>query len=427
MSKLTRKTALFGLGIAVMLSACASVQSDFDLSFSDTPGFDDQRLERIDEAVAAEIAAGKISGAVALIAKDGQTVYLKSFGLADVDSQTPMQTDSIFRIASMTKAITSVGVMMLYEQGYFQLNDPVSDFIPAFKNPRVAVSFGGDGEVIETRSAKSEIKLVDLLSHSSGISYAFINQPLQQSYKANGVIDGLTAADVKLAEGMRRLAAQPLLFDPGTQYAYGLNTDVLGYLIEVVSGKPLDRFFQEEIFAPLGMTDTHFYLPESKADRLVTLYADVDGLRVSDGTEADIKLDNPRYPVEGAKAYFSGGGGLSSTASDYARFVQMLLNEGELDNQRLLSRKSVELMRAARIDWDDDGLADFGLGFQVIGDIGKAGEIGSEGAYSWGGAYNTSYWIDPKEGLIGVFMSQVRPTTSDITSRYRTLVYQALE
>jgi CubicO group peptidase (beta-lactamase class C family) len=206
-----------------------------------------------------------------------------------------------------------------------------------------------------------------------------------------------------------------------------LNTDVLGRLIEVVSEKPLDRFFAEEIFTPLGMTDTHFYLPADKSDRLVTLYADVDGLVVSRGDEADIKLDNPRYPVEGARAYFSGGAGLSSTAADYARFIQMLLNDGELDGRRVLGRKSVELMRAPRVDVDSDGKPDFSLGFQVTSDIGKAGELGSNGVYQWGGAYNTSYWIDPQERLVAVFMSQVRPTTSDITGRFRTLVYQALE
>lgn len=409
-----------------LLTGCA-VQTDFSFDAGGSPGFVDARLDRIDDAINAEIAAGKIPGAVALVIKDGRTVYHKSFGYADIASQTPMQDDSIFRIASMTKAITSVGVMMLYEQGHFQLNDPVSEFIPAFRNPQVAVSFDDDGEVTGTRDAKSEIKIVGLLSHSSGISYAFIDQPLQRSYKAAGVIDGLTAADAKLARGISVLAEQPLLFDPGTRFAYGLNTDVLGRLIEVVSGKPLDRFFQEEIFGPLGMADTWFYLPPGKADRLVTLYADVEGLRVSDGTEADIKLDNPLYPVEGAKSYFSGGAGLSSTASDYARFIEMLLNEGELDGERVLGRKSVELMRSARIDWDDDGFADFGLGFQVTGDIGKAGEIGSNGEYSWGGAYNTSYWIDPEENLVAVFMSQVRPVKSDITDRFKTLVYQALE
>ena len=226
---------------------------------------------------------------------------------------------------------------------------------------------------------------------------------------------------------MQRLAEQPLLFDPGSDFAYGLNTDVLGYLIEVVSGMPLDEFFRTEIFVPLGMQDTHFYLPADKADRLVTLYAEVDGrLRVSDGTEADIRLDNPRYPVEGAKTYFSGGAGLSSTAHDYLRFVQMLLNEGEHDGRRVLGRKSVELMRAPRIAYPAPGQG-FGLGFGVIEDLGHYGELGSEGTYSWGGAFNPAYWIDPEEALVAVIMTQVRPYTSDITSRFRTLVYQALE
>ncbi len=410
-----------------VLTGCAPVTSDSSLEFSDTDGFDGERLERIDTAINAEIADGNIAGAVALIARDGDVVYHKSFGFADIESGKPMQTDSIFRIASMTKAITSVAVMILYERGYFQLNDPVADFIPAFANPRVAVSYDEHGTVTETRPAAREIRIIDLLSHSSGISYGFIDQPLQRSYIAAGVIDGVTAKSIKLADVMRQLAGQPLLFDPGSRFAYGLNTDLLGYLVEVVSRKPLDQFFQEEIFTPLGMRDTHFYLPASKADRLVTLYAYVDELRVSDGTEADIKLDNPRYPVEGAKSYFSGGAGLSSTALDYGRFITMLLNEGELDGRRVLSRKSVELMRAARIDRDGDGDADFGLGFEVINDLGAYGELGTAGAYSWGGAFNTSYWIDPAERLVGVFMSQSRPTETDISARYQTLVYQALE
>ena len=291
----------------------------------------------------------------------------------------------------------------------------------------LVVETGEDGLVTETRDAEREISIVDLLTHSSGIGYPFIPTPLQKTYKAVGVIDGITAADAKLAEGMALLAKQPIAFDPGNGYLYGLNTDVLGYLIEVISGKSLDRFFREEIFDPLGMVDTHFYLPDDKADRLVTLYADVGDLKVSDGTEDPLILDNPRYPVEGAKKYFSGGGGLSSTSTDYFRFVQMLLNEGVLDGKRLLSRKSVELMRAPRIDMDGDGNADFGLGFQVVGDLGQYGEIGTTGAYAWGGAFGTSYWIDPEEDLVAVFMTQVRPMTSDIRNRFRTMVYQALE
>ena len=394
---------------------------------ADGNGFIGTRLQRIDDVIKGEIEAGRIPGAVALVAKGGDIVYHRAFGLADIDSGRAMRTDDIFRIASMTKAITSVGVMMLYEQGHFQLNDPISNFLPDFAKPRVLVRIGDDGLVAETRDAGREIRIVDLLTHSSGIGYAFIPSTLQKTYQAAGVIDGLTATDSKLADGMALLAEQPIAFDPGENFMYGLNTDILGYLIEVVSGMPLDRFFDEKIFAPLGMDDTYFYLPAGKADRLVTLYADVGRLKVSDGTEDPIRLDNPRYPVEGAGTYFSGGAGLSSTAEDYYRFVLMLLNEGELDGVRLLGRKSVELMRAPRIDMDGDGDADFGLGFQVTDDLGQAGEIGTVGAYSWGGAFGTSYWIDPQEDLVAVFMTQVRPMMSDIRNRFRTMVYQALE
>lgn len=422
-----RRAMIFGPWLAFALASCATVHSDFDLDFSSARGFHDERLERIDAAIEAEIEAGRIAGAVAVIAKDGNRVYDKAFGHSDIDSGKPMETTSIFRIASMSKAVTTVGVMILYERGHFLLSDPVSEFLPAFANPRVAVAFDDDGNVTETRAASREIRIIDLLTHTAGITYTFIDSPLKSTYERAGVIDGLTATPLTLAEGMQRLAEQPLLFDPGSDFAYGLNTDVLGYLIEVVSGMPLDEFFRTEIFAPLGMHDTHFYLPADEADRLVTLYAEVDGrLRVSDGTEADIKLDNPRYPVEGAKTYFSGGAGLSSTAHDYLRFVQMLLDEGEQDGRRILGRKSVELMRAPRIEYSAPGQG-FGLGFGVIEDLGRYGELGSEGAYSWGGAFNTAYWIDPDEALVAVIMTQVRPYTSDITSRFRSLVYQALE
>ena len=195
-----------------------------------------------------------------------------------------------------------------------------------------------------------------------------------------------------------------------------------------MSGVTLDAFFAREIFAPLAMNDTFFYLPDAKADRLVTLYAEVDGkLRVSDGTEADIELDNPRYPVEGAKTYFSGGAGLSSTALDYFRLLQMLANGGELEGRRVLSRKSVELLQTPVLEDPWNPGSSFALGFSVIDDLGAYGELGSKGAYSWGGAFNTSYWIDPEENLVGILMTQVRPTTSNITDRFRVLAYQALE
>ena len=395
----------------------------------DSTGFVQERLGKIDAVINAEIASGKIPGAVALVARNGKIAYFKSFGFADIDAQTPMQKDSIFRLASMTKAITSVAAMILYERGLFQLNDPVSKYIPEFADMQVVSEMDANGDVSARVPAAAQIKIIDLFTHSSGISYPFASNNVQKSYVDAGVIDGMTSRDITLADQMKLLATQPLLFEPGSGYVYGLGLDLLGYLIEVVSGKPLDQFFTEEIFTPLNMQDSYFYLPNSKSDRLVTLYAEVgeEGLTVSRGHESNIILDNPRYPAGEIHSYFSGGAGVSSTAFDYSRFIQMLLNNGELDGSGILSRKSVDLMQSPRIDSSGDQIPDFGLGFEVIVDPAKTGELGSIGSYSWSGAFLTSYWIDPSENLIAVFMSQVRPSQSDIRAKFNTMVYQALE
>ena len=422
------RNATFVIGLLLLATNTAWAQ----FTESDPPdntGFVQERLDRIDAVINAEIASGNIPGAVALVARDGQLAYFKSFGFGDIETQTPMQKDSIFRIASMTKAITSVGVMILYERGLFQLNDPVSKYIPEYADMRVVSEVDANGDVSATVPATAKIKIIDLLTHSSGISYPFYSTSLQTSYVDAGIIDGMTSKDITLAGQMKLLSAQPLLFEPGSEYSYGLSVDLLGYLIEVVSGKPLDQFFSEEIFTRLGMQDSYFYLPKTKFDRLVTLYAEVgeEGLIVSRGDESNIILDNPHYPAGDGQTYFSGGAGLSSTVYDYARFLQMLLNNGELNGSRILSRKSVELMQSARIDSDGDQIPDFGLGFEVINDLGKTGELGSIGSYSWGGAFLTDYWIDPRENLVAVFMSQVRPSQSDIRVKFNTMVYQALE
>jgi CubicO group peptidase (beta-lactamase class C family) len=394
----------------------------------DSTDFVQERLDKIDTTINAEIDSGKIPGAVALIVRNGQVAYFKNFGFADMESQTPMQKDSIFRLASMTKAITSVGVMILYERGLFQLNDPVSKYIPEYADMTVVSEVDANGDVSATVPATKQIKIVDLLSHSSGISYPFYASSVQQSYIDAGIISGPTSKDITLASQMKLLAKQPLLFEPGSDYEYGLSTDLLGYLIEVVSGKTLNQFFIEEIFTPLGMQDTQFYLPKSKSDRLVTLYAEVEEeLVVSRGNESNMKLDNPLFPIGEVQSYFSGGAGLSSTAYDYSRFLQMLINEGELDGARIVSRKSVELMRTARIDSNGDQVPNFGLGFLITNDLGKFGELASVGNYEWSGAFRTSYWLDPSENLFAIFMSQIRPSTSDIRARFKTMVYQALK
>ncbi|MCH8957828.1 beta-lactamase family protein [candidate division KSB1 bacterium] len=405
-----------------------NTQSFEEVNPSDV-GFIEERLSRIDSIITKSINNGEIPGAVALVARNGKIAYYKSFGYADVEAQKKIGKNSIFRIASMTKAITTVGVMVLHERGHFMLNDPISKYIPEFEKPKILVEIDSLGNVVKTDTSKKEIRIIDLLTHSSGLSYPFVKNDLQKVYKDAGIIDGMTSKEIILESQMKLLATLPVLFEPGSKFQYGLSIDLLGYLCEVISGKSFDRFLNDEIFLPLKMHDTYFYIPNQKRDRLVTVYSWIDGkgLTVSKGDESTIKLDNPNYPIDGASSYFSGGAGLSSTAYDYGRFIQMLLNNGELEEARIISRKSVELMRRSRIDWDNDGRPEFGFGFYVINDIAKEGELGSDGSYSWGGAFYTSYWIDPQENLIGVFMSQLRPSKTDVSKKFRSLVYQALE
>ncbi len=413
--------------LSLLLCLGQTTAQDLKPMAASKAGFIPERLQRVDQVFETAIAEGQVAGGVALIARNGRLVYHKAFGLADIASEKPMTEDAIFRIASMTKAITTAAVMQLHEQGRFQLYDPISKFIPAFKDPKI-VELNDANEIVGQKPAGKEITINHLLTHTAGISYPFILSPLQSEYLSAGVIDGLTAQSVTLAEQVALLAKQPLLFAPGEKFHYGLNTDVLGYLVEVVSGKTLAEYFHDEIFKPLGMDDTAFYFDAAKSSRIVTLYAEVDGqLVVSDGSEADIKLDNVDYPSVGAKSYYSGGAGLSSTALDYARFLQMLLNNGEFNGQRLLSRKSVEYMRTAWVDWDDDSQPDFGAGFQVTDNVGRAAQLGTPGAYAWGGAFNTTYFIDPEENLVALFMTQVRPYTNDVRGKFKTAVYQSLK
>jgi CubicO group peptidase (beta-lactamase class C family) len=422
-------TQIKNVFLGCILLALCSVSHAIENTDPAHVGVIPQRLERIDAAINAAVTAGEIPGAVALVVRDGKIVYHEAFGYADIKSKRPMTTDAIFRIASMTKAITSTAVMMLYEQGHFGLGDPVSEFLPEFSTMRIVSEVDDDGLVISTVPAEKPIRIIDLLTHTSGLAYKFIPGKLQKTYSDAGIIDGLTAEKLVLADNIELLARQPLLFEAGSKFNYSLSTDVLGRLIEVVSGQPLNQFFTEHITGPLEMEDTWFYLPADKHDRLVTLYSHVDGegLTVAKGGESSLTMIDPNYPIVGARTYFSGGAGLSSTAYDYGRFIQMLLSDGQLEGVRILSRKSVELMRTPRIDWDDDQNPDFGLGFVVISDLGKGDILGSVGAYSWGGAFYTSYWVDPREGLVAVFMSQGRPIQSDIAQVFKTLVYQALE
>jgi CubicO group peptidase (beta-lactamase class C family) len=389
---------------------------------------DRDRLQRVDTVIEDYIARDQFAGAVMYVSRKGRTELLRAYGMQDREAEKQMETDSIFRLASMSKAVTTVAALMLYEEGKFMLNDPISKYIPEFKNPVVAVAPTADapaGAKYSTVPAKREITIRDLMSHTAGLSYGGKNDTLAADEHAAAGVQGWYFADKDevIGDVIKRLAKLPLVSQPGEKYVYGFSTDVLGYLVEVVSGQPLDQFFEERIFTPLKMKDTSFFLPREKVDRLVTTYGREHGKLVRTD-----RLQAPGHYVDGPRKCFSGGAGLLSTANDYGRFLQMLLNEGELDGMRLLSPKTVRLASENHVgDMHQNGNVGFGLGFWVTQDLGCVGELGSEGAYGWGSAYNPQYFVDPEEQMVGMILLQLMPATGvDINQKFKVLVYQSL-
>jgi CubicO group peptidase (beta-lactamase class C family) len=390
-------------------------------------GLSSERLNRISTAVQHAIDEKRISGAVTLVVRRGNVAWFKAQGMADREAGKPMQTDSIFRICSMSKAITSVAVMMLYEEGKFLLDDPVANYIPEFNHPKILVKPASG--VPYTIPATNQITIRNLLTHTSGLTYPW-NADLGQMYKDAHVADGLSQYDGTIGDSVKKLAGLPLLFDPGSHWEYSLGVDVLGYLVEVVSGQPLDQFFRTRIFEPLGMKDTYFFLPEEKIGRLATAYTyypDKGLERFPDHAIVEGPFSyTADYPYRGPKKLFSGGAGLSSTAMDYARFCQMLLDGGKAGNARLLSRKSIELMTHDQLGNVAPGQA-FGLGFGVDGVKSPLTELGSPGEYNWGGFFYTAFVVDPKEQMITVFMAQLHPTGDlNLDKLFHALAYQAI-
>ena len=375
-------------------------------------GMSTSRLERIAPVMQRWVDDGKIPGALTMIAREGRLVHFEKFGMQDVATAKPIEFDTILRIYSMTKPITSIAVMMLYEEGHFQLGTPVSELIPAFKDMQVYTE--GGAAIVD---AETEMTVKHLLTHTSGLIYGGDGEhPIHQRYRDANYYQG------DLANMANELGSIPLLHNPGAAWNYGMSTDVLGYLVEVVSGMPFAEFLKTQILEPLGMVDTAFSVPDEKADRYMTLYepSEDDGIQV---------LENA--PVSsGPRSFFhSGGAGLQSTAADYLRFCQMLLNDGELDGVRLLGRKTVELIRVNHISDDWQPLertgCGFGLGFAVVMDVAETHGPGSEGTYSWGGLASTTFWIDPVEDLIGILMTQLIGD-SPFHAQFRVLAYQAI-
>lgn len=389
-------------------------------------GMSDERLERIDLMCREAIEESQIPGVVALVARNGKIVYYKAFGMADNASGRELKRDDIFRIASQTKAITATAVMMLWEEGKFRLDDPISKYIPEFADAQILDTLFENGEYL-TSPAKTPITIRHLLTHTSGLGYGEIDgdERFKKIYRKAGVTDLFTTKPITIEESVKKLAKMPLHHNSGEKYTYCEGLDVLGYFIEIISGMPLDEFYRTRLFEPLGMDDTWFYLPDSMSDRLVSIQKRENGKWGKYPTT----FYDPDYPIKGAKSFFSGGAGLSSTAKDYATFLQMYLNGGELNGKRFLSRTTIRTIMSNQIEglWQPDSF--YGLAFSVITEKGQAiGGKGSKGTFEWGGYFNTQYFADPKEKIIGVLMKQTQHSSSDETGwKFKHLVGQAID
>ncbi|MBF6600976.1 MAG: beta-lactamase family protein [Dehalococcoidia bacterium] len=393
-------------------------------------GFSAERLERITEHLQRNyVAPGKIAGCQTLVARHGHVAYLRSQGLMDRERKRPMQDDTIFRIYSMTKPITSVALMQLYEQGRFQLNDPVHRVIPEWRDLKVWVS--GDGESMQLKAPDQPMTFRHVLSHTGGLSYGMTRHPADRAYATPGVQRGRGET---LKSFVDKLAHVPLRYEPGTRWMYSFSTDVCGYLVEALSGQRFDRYLQEHIFDPLGMTDTAFHVAPGKLSRFAANYQRQPdkSLRLIDDPETSAYLREP--------SFFSGGGGLTSTTADYLRFCEMLRRGGELDGARILGRRTLELMHKNHLPGGGDlaslavgafsetayeGIG-FGLGFASTLSEVAAGSLG-EGDYYWGGAASTIFWVDPKEDLICIFMTQLMPSaTFNFRGQLKNIVYSSI-
>ncbi|MEM9833519.1 MAG: serine hydrolase domain-containing protein [Bacteroidota bacterium] len=395
----------------------AQAQSRTDLEFSL------ERLTQVDSFLQSWVDEGNIPHAVSMIIHRGETVQHKAYGWADAEKQKPMTTDAIFRIASQTKLVTSIAVMMLYEQGYFLLEDPISKYIPAFANPKVLGSYDSTSLEYTTVPANREVMIRDLLTHTAGIPY---EHPLWA--RTDFEIPFLASLDnIVLEDAIDQLASRPLVHQPGEHFSYGPNTDILGRLVEIVSGQSLAEYFREHIFTPLGMNDTYFYLPPEKADRLVTLFK-----KESADASLEVSMEETyqNFPRRGEQTYYLGGAGLVSTAADYAKVCQIILNKGIYNGVRLLGSLTVELMARNHIGDSEvwDRRDKFGYGLMVITENSHYGDQAPVGSVKWGGAYCSEYTIDFENDLVMQVYTNVMPihNYSEFVRKYRVMVYQAL-
>lgn len=406
-----------------------SAQKISALTTPEAAGFSTERLKRLDREMNEWVNKEWMQGGAALVIRNGKVAYYKAVGYNDLTTKSAMQKEDIFRIASQTKAITSVAMMILFEEGKFFLDDAVSKYIPAFKKQQVLDKFNAADTTYTTVVAKSEITIRQLLTHTSGLGYAQIgSKEANAIYAKSNLTAGIGVQDDKLLDAMNRLGKLPLMHQPGEKWTYGLNSDLLGCLVEVISGMSLNDFFRIRIFEPLGMKDTYFLIPQEKASRLVNLYREDSTGKL---LKAESKMLNgpvgADYPLNNS-TYYSGGAGLSSSIYDYGVFLQMLLNNGVFNGKRILSRNTVRIMTTNQIgDVSIRGDDKFGLGFQIITEKSSGRTLAQSGTYSWGGAFATSYWVDPKEKMVILFYRQLQGSThGDVVEKFRALVYQAI-
>jgi CubicO group peptidase (beta-lactamase class C family) len=391
-----------------------------------SPQFNYSKLALIDAEVNKYVQNHWLVGSTVIIVKDNKVVYHKAFGYANEASKTPMPENAIYRIMSQTKAITSLAIMQLYEQGKINLDQKVSDFIPSFKNPTVLKDFNAADSSYTTIAAKREITIRDLLTHTSGIDYTDIgSKNMGAIYTKAGVPSGLGNFKESLLEKMTKLGTLPLVHQPGEKFTYGLNSDLLGCIVEIVSGTSLENYFQKNIFDPLGMKDTYFNVPAAKANRMPTVYTENEAKQIIEWSPTFRNL-NPNYPLV-PKTYFSGGAGLSSTAYDYAIFLQMILNQGKYNGKQIIAPRTAAIMISPQMDFKTNGNDDFSLGFSVTSEKSARLNARNKGSFSWGGYYGTNYWADPVDHLVVLVMTQHTPNShGDLTNKIERIIYGSM-
>lgn len=426
-----RKLVFFiSISIGYSLSAQSTSSQNLGTLENSSPesvGMSSERLDKIGEMLKESIEEDKIPGAVALVARDGKIIYHEAFGTSNSAGES-LEKDDIFRLASQTKAITATAVMILWEEGKFKLDDPISKYIPEFKDPLILANFREKDSSYDAVPAKNEITIRHLLTHTSGIGYGAIDsdERIKKIYAKAGTIDLFTTEDVKIEEVVKKIARLPLHHEPGEKFTYSLGLDVLGYFVEVISGKGFDEFLKERIFEPLEMNDTRFYQPERNEEKLVAIQQKENG----NWKDFPATFYEPDYPIKGAKTFFSGGAGLSGTAIDYAKFLQMYLNNGEYNGKRILSRNTIKIIMGNQTGEKFNAPNQYyGLAFGIVSPQGEiSGGQGSAGTFDWGGYFNTQYFADPEENIIGILLKQTQGNTGDETSwKFRQMLFSAID